>query len=80
MAPPLPHISCIENASKDIFRQGVWSVALRTPQDAFEGCRVSARWTLKKKPPENAFSTTRAEILVGIQLDSDWDCLLQLGI
>ena len=24
--------------------------------------------------------STRAEILVGIQLDSDWDYLLQLGI
>ena len=24
--------------------------------------------------------TSRAEILVGIQLDSDWDYLLQLGI
>ena len=30
--------------------------------------------------PRVSFSTARAEILVGIQLDSDWDYLLQLGI
>ena len=39
--------------------------------------------TVKDNPgslsPPDAVST-RAEILVGIQLDSDWDYLLQLGI